>query len=205
MAARGGARAATPTVTEQRDVFPRLQAEFAIRHGEAVELDEVVAAAAGAKLTPGTVLVLARDGAHGPVGIQHAVLAAVAEPGPNPKAGFVFDGAGEPVLPTFQIAQRQVQHRHLHATGDVHTDGVGDDGIVRGEHTANGQPVAEVGIGHEGTGDRHGQQAGLIHLCHGFGFQVRAPLTIGNGCRPRRWRGLKQDLGEPAAKGMGAE
>ena len=55
------ARAAAARVAEQREVRARRQADGCVEHRERPELDEVVAAAAGAELRPRAVLQLGRD------------------------------------------------------------------------------------------------------------------------------------------------
>ena len=81
--------------------------------------------------------------------------------------------AAEPV-------ERQIEHGEFDAAGDVHADGVGDDGVIGGEHTADGQTVADMGIGHERGGDGDGQLAGVLHLLERVGVQIRAPLAVGD-------------------------
>ena len=54
--------------------------------GKQAELDKMVAAAAGAELRPGPVLVLPGDRADVPIRIQDLMLAAVLERGPDAKA-----------------------------------------------------------------------------------------------------------------------
>ena len=42
--------------------------------------------------------------------------------------------------------------------------GVGNHGVIGGQYAADGQAVAVVGVGHEGTGHGHGQLHRNFHL-----------------------------------------
>jgi hypothetical protein len=167
---------------------------------EQAKLHEMISAPARAELRPGAVLVLFRDRADRPIRVQHVVRAAFLEIRANAKARLRFDGAREPVLLLFQVAHRNVQHRHLHAAGDVHADGVGNHRVVRGQHAADGQAVADVRVRHERARDRHRQQTRLLHLHHRVVFQPFAPLPVFHRFGARRWRRLEQRLRELAAQ-----
>ncbi len=106
------------------------------------------------------------------------MCAAVLEISAHAEARFRLDGAREPVLLLLQVAHRDVQHRHLHAAGDVHADGVRNHRILRGQHAADGQAVTDVCVRHERARDRHRQQTRLLHLHHRVVFEMFAPLPI---------------------------
>ena len=164
--------------------------------GEKTELHEMVTAAAGAQLRPGAVLVLFGDRANVPIGIQHLVLPAVLEAGPHAKARLGLDGPGEAFGMPFQFADRDIQHRHLHAAGDIHADGIWNDRVLGGQHAADRQAVAHVRVGHESAGDCDRQQAGPFHLHHGLVFQPFAPLAIFDRFGAGRRRCVHNGLGE---------
>ena len=146
--------------------------------GEKTELHEMVAAAASAELRPSAVLVLFGDRANVPIGIQHLVLAAVLEAGTQAKACFSFDGPRKALGMPFQFADRDIQHRHLHAAGDVHADGIRNNCVLGSEHAADWKAIAHVCVRHEGAGHCHGQQAGFLHLHHGLMLQAFTPLAV---------------------------
>ena len=117
----------------------------------------------------------------------------------------VLNGLDEPFAPAVQLAHGQVEHGHLHAAGNVHADGVGDDRVVGGQHAADGQTIADVRVRHQRARDRHGELARASHLVDGLGFESFAPL-------PPRGRGLlegaiglEQRLGKLAAQLVGRE
>ena len=141
----------------------------------------MIAAAAGAELRGGLVAKTLRDGADGPVGVHHRMGAAMFEFRADAEARLGFNGADEIGFAAAKAIERQIEHGQFDAAGDVHADGVGDDGVVGGEHAADGQPVADVGVGHERGGDGDGQLAGVLHLLERVGVQVRAPLAVGDG------------------------
>ena len=167
---------------------------------EQAKLDEMISAPAGAELRPRAVLVLLRDGADRPIRVQHVMRAAFLEARADAKARFRFDGAGQAVLLLLQIAQRNVQHRHFHAAGNVHADGVRNHGVFRGQHAADGQAVANVRIRHERSRDGDRQQTGFLHLHHRLVFKPFAPLPVFHRLRARRRRRSKQRLREFTAQ-----
>ena len=203
MVAHDRTGAATAAMREQRHVGAGFQGLDAGVDCEQSELDEVIAAAAGAELGPGFVFVLFGDRADGPVGIQDGVGAAILEGSANAEAGFGGDGAGEAILLVLEVADGEIEHCHFHAAGDVHADGVRDDDVIGGEHAADGQAVADVGVGHQSAGHGHGEEAGFLHLHDGLGLQASAPLAVFDGFGARGRRGFEQGAGEFAAQGVG--
>ena len=154
----------------------------------------MIAAAAGAELRRGLVAETLRDGADRPVGVHHRMGAAMFEFRADAEARLGFNGADEIRFVAAKVIERQIEDGEFDAAGDVHADGVGDDGVVGGEHAADGQPVADVGIGHERGGDGDGQLAGVLHLLERVGVQVRAPLAIRDGMlgHDEKLRGLNR-------------
>lgn len=71
-----------------------------------------------------------------------------------------------------EVLGRQVKHREGHPAADIHAHGVGNHGVVGGQHPADGQAVAVVGVGHERAGHGHGQLHGRFHLVHRPGVDV---------------------------------
>ena len=163
---------------------------------EEAELHEMVAAAAGAELRPGAVLVLFGDRAYLPIRIHHLVVAAVLESGAHAKAGFRFNRAGQAFRMPLQLTDGDIQHRHLHAAGDIHADCVWNNGVLGRQHAANRQAVAHVCVRHEGTGHCHGQQAGFLHLHHRLVFQSFAPLAVFDRLSARRRRSVHNGFGQ---------
>ncbi len=85
------------------------------------------------------------------------MVAPILERSSDAEAGLRLDGAGEPVLLLVQVAHRNVEHGHFHATGDVHANGVGDDRVIRRQHAADGQAVAHMRVRHQRARHRHRQ------------------------------------------------
>ena len=122
--------------------------------------------------------------------------AAVTERRAHAEARLRLDGAREAILLLLQVAHRNVQHGHFHAARDVHADGVGDHRVVRGQHAADGQAVADVRIRHQRARDRHRQQTRFLHLHHRVVFETFAPLAIFHGNFARRNFSLSASTGE---------
>src|SRR5512140_1112617 len=98
MVAHGSPRAAAAAVGEQRHIGSGCKSvNFAVS-GKQAELDEMVAAAAGAELRPSPVFVLFGHWAGVPIRIQHLVLPAVLEAGAHAKTRFSLDCPGESIL-----------------------------------------------------------------------------------------------------------
>src|SRR5439155_22286446 len=112
MIAHGRAGAAAAAVREQRDVGARLEIANRSVGREQAEFNEVIATAAGAELRPGAVLVLPRDRADGPIGVQHFVLSTLFERRTDSETRLRLDRARETVLPPFQVIQPDVEHGH---------------------------------------------------------------------------------------------
>ena len=160
----------------------------------------MVAAAAGAQLRPGAVLVLFGDRAYIPIGIHHLVVPAVLEAGPHAKPRFRFNGPGEAFGMPFQFADRDIQHRHLHAAGDIDADRIRNDCVLGSQHAADRQAIAHVCVRHESAGHCHGQQAGFLHLHHGLVLQAFAPLAVFHRFGSRRRRSVHNGFGQLLAQ-----
>ncbi len=62
------------------------------------------------------------------------------------------NGAAQDVQDRFQLISGDCLKAGtdgLHSTTDIHTDTVGNDGVSRGQHPANGHAVSHMGIGHQ--------------------------------------------------------
>ena len=181
-------RAAAAAVGQQRQVLPRGQVQpvgriQVVEDREHAELGEVVAAAARAELRPGLILQAGHHGSDAPVLVHNRVLPA--RPGAkgraHAEAGLPLKGLDERLLSALQGRDGPVQHGQAHPAGDVHPHGVGDHRVSGGQHAADGQAVALVGVGHEGAGHRHRQRAGVGHLAEGARLDVLAPALPGGG------------------------
>ena len=208
--ADGRAGASASAVGQQGQVFARGQGQRRrIRRGstvgprlgqdpEGAELDEVVPAPAGPKLGPGAVTVPPGRRADVPIGVHDPVFAAVLEGRPDTEAGLAFDGADQFLVPFGQRRGGPIEDREFHAAGDVHADGVGDHGTAGREDAADRQSVADMGVGHQGPGDRDGQFAGAGHLGQGLCLQILAPLTPGRSAGDERLGHGQKGTREPA-------
>ena len=165
----------------------------------------MISTPARAQLRPRAILVLFRHRAERPIRVHHVMLTALLEVRAHAEARLRLNRPREPVLTALQVMHREVQHRHLHAAGDVHPDGIGDHRVLRGQHAADGQAIAHVRVRHERTRHRHRQQTRLLHLHHRLVFQARAPLPILHRLRARRRRGALQRLGELPAQRIARE
>src|SRR4051812_48299789 len=102
----------------------------------------MISATARAELRPRPIFILFRDWTDRPIRVEHVVLATLFEIRADAETRLYFDCAREPVLFVFQIAQRDVEHRHFHAARDVHAHGVWNYRIIRGKNTTDRQSVA---------------------------------------------------------------
>jgi hypothetical protein len=174
---RAGAAAAG--VAEEREVCSRFESGRTVEHRELAELDEVIAGAARAELGPGAVLHPRGHVCHVPVGVHDLVLTASLKRRAHPEARLALDRAREPVLAGGERAHRQVEHGQLHAARDIDPDGVRNHRVPGGEHAADGEPVADVRIRHEGARHGDGQLARALELIDRGRLEVRAPDPVG--------------------------
>ena len=103
------------------------------------------------------------------------------------------------------VAGGAVVDGQLHAAGDVHAHGVGDDGVLDRQHAADGQAVADVRVGHERARHGHRQRARVGHLLDGGRFQALAPLVPGREFGARRERRTVEHPRERGAQRVGKE
>ncbi|OQB31677.1 MAG: hypothetical protein BWY09_02906 [Candidatus Hydrogenedentes bacterium ADurb.Bin179] len=139
----------------------------------------MIAAAAGAQLAPSLVLQLAGNRGYRPVLIHNDMGAPVLKICPDSETGLCFDG-GPQVLAALilQTFRGQVQNSHFYAAGDIDPHGIGDNGVFRGQHPADRQAVTHMSVRHQRAAHGDGQRAGLFHLKHRLGIQIRTPLLI---------------------------
>src|SRR5262245_49783113 len=100
----GRDRAPAATVRERGHLRARLQLAYGTVRRENAKLHKMIATAAGAELRPGPVLVLVRNRTDRPIGVHDRVFAALPEARAHPEACLGFDGAGEPLLISLQVA-----------------------------------------------------------------------------------------------------
>ena len=200
MGANGGAGAAAAAVAEQGHVLAGRKSADGVSGGKDAELDEMIAAAAGAELCPGAILVLAGDGADGPVRFEDLVFTTMLEGCAHTEAGLGFDGFDELLALSVQLTQRQIEDGEFHAAGDVDADGIGDHRVVGGEHTADGQAITDMGVRHEGARHRDRELAGPAHLVDGLGFEILSPLAPGRRRHAQRAFRAQQRLGKLTAQ-----
>jgi len=171
--------AAAAGVAEQREVPSRRESGRTVEHRELAELDEVIAAAARAELSPGAVLHPRGHSRHPPVGVHDLVLTASLKRRAHPEARLALDRAREPVLTGCERADRQVEDGELHAARDVDADGVRNHRILGGEHAPDREPVAHVRIRHERASDGDGELARVLELIDRGRLEVGAPDPVG--------------------------
>jgi hypothetical protein len=82
----------------------------------------------------------------------------------NPKGGLLPERVLEQAFFLSEQVRRDFVKRQAHAAGDIDANRVGDDGVLGRQHAADGQPVADVGIRHQGPGHADGQAHGVVHL-----------------------------------------
>ena len=119
-----------------------------------------------------------------PILIQHSVFAPVVifKGCPYAEPGFPLQGGNQGLAFVCQGRNRPIKDAQPHAAGDIHPDGVGNNGIPHRQHAAYGQPVAGMGIRHERPAHGVGQGTGVFHLTNGALFHLHiAPLLPGGG------------------------
>ena len=185
-----GAGPPAAAVGKQGEIGTPVQPFHRFLQRQFTELDEMVAAPAGAQLAPGLVPGFPGHGRDGPVPVEDRVVPAFLETGAHAEAGLRGDGLFQPVRPPFvpQRVQRQVQDGQLHPAGDIDAHGVGYDRVVGGQHAADGQAVAHVGVRHQRARQGHGQGARPLHLPDRLPVQVPPPLPVWYfGCHDTRF------------------
>jgi hypothetical protein len=199
--ANGGAGSAAAAVSEKREVFAGGEVADLFARGEKAEFDKMIAAAAGAELGPGAIFVLFGDGTDGPIGVHDFVLASdFVEARADAEASFGFDGFDESVRFAVEFARGPIEHGHFHSARDIHSNGIWNDRAFHRKNPADGQTIADMGVGHESALHRNRQEAGAFHLHDGFVLKVPAPLLVGNGFFARRRRGFDEGAGEFATQ-----
>ncbi len=149
---------------------------------EATELHEVVARATRAELAGGPLAEIPDEGRERPaILVQHVVIGRLAERRPGAELRLAQERAFEHAGRVVEHGARQVEHRQLHAAGDVHADAVRDHGAVGCEHAPDRQAIAAVGVGHERAPHRRRQTQGVLHLLHGVLLVADRPRLEGRG------------------------
>ena len=142
----------------------------------------MIAAAARAELRPRLVAQPLRHRRNAPVFVHHVVLAALLELAAHAEARLALDDVRETIPLSGDRVRLAVEDGQLHAARDVHADGVRNHRVVRREHAADRQAVADVRIRHERARHRDRQRTRIRHLLHRLRLEALAPLT------PRRER-----------------
>lgn len=189
-------------MAEQGEIFAGRDVEGGVGDGEGAEFNEVVAAAAGAELFPGFFMEAFGDGGDAPVFVHDIVMATDFEFTAHAEAGFVFEEVCQSVFLAGDDIGLALVDGEFHATRDIDTDGVGDDRVFSREDAANGKPVTDMGIGHEGTGEGDREGAGVGDLFDGFGVQIVAPLLPGGEFGAWGVGGSVEGAGERGAVGV---
>ena len=172
-------------VAQEREVLAAREPARFVEHRELAELDEVIAAPARAELCPGAILQSGGHARDAPVGVHHVVLTPRLERGAHPEPCLTLDRPRQTCLVIRQRADGQIQHRQLHPARDVDSHRIRDDGVMRRQHTADGQSVAHVRIRHERARYRDRQTARILHLLHGGRLVILAPDLVGSVALPR--------------------
>ena len=80
---------------------------------------------------------------------------------------------------SFQFFYRNVRHRQLHPTGDVHPHGIRYNGVAGSQNTSDGEPVTYVRVRHKCSRNGDRQAAGVAHLTDTQLVETYPPLAIG--------------------------
>jgi hypothetical protein len=67
----------------------------------------------------------------------------------------IFQGVLEFVILLTEHVGGGLEDTQTKSAGDVQAYGPGDHRVAHSEHTSNGQPVANVGVGHQGATGRN--------------------------------------------------
>ena len=195
MSADCRADAAAAAVTQQGDVLARGQSFKLMGDAEDAEFHEVIAAATGSQLCPGPVFAGPGNRADRPVPVQDVVMSPFPKFRADTESGLRLDCFGQAVLFAFQIVRGNIRYGHFHAAGYIDTDGIGNDGIFRGQNPSDGKPVTGMSIGHEGSGNRDRQPAGILHLIDSRRLEILPPLAVADRFGPGTGR-FHQGLGQ---------
>jgi hypothetical protein len=183
----GEKRQVRATWFERRD-NPRLLLLKVLGYGEGPELDKVIAAPRGSELHTRRVLEAPQKAGSSPGGVVEDLVRrvpVVAHPGAEER--LVFEGAFQFVLPLAKHVGGELEDAQTKSARDIQTHGPGDHSLAHSEHTSNGQPVANVGVGHQGAASGHRQSQGGLHLEPGGIVDAGlAPRVVGQrfGAKP---------------------
>ena len=110
------------------------------------------------------------------------------------EARLTLDRLRQTILIGRERADRQVENRKLHPARDVDADGVRDHGVPGRQHAADGEPVADVRIRHQGAGHGYGQLARILELLDRGRLEVVAPDPVRRIDASRNKRPLRRGL-----------
>ena len=96
---------------------------------------------------------------------------------PTPKRVSPCDDVRQAIFLACDRVRLAVKDREPHPAGDVDADRVWDDSVLRRQYAADRQAVTDMGIGHERSGHRDRQRAGVGHLLNRLRLEIVAPLT----------------------------
>jgi hypothetical protein len=188
-------------VREQREIFAGLKVADFFARGEEAEFDEVIAAAAGAKLRPGALFILFCNRADRPIFVHDRMLPSLlVETRANAESRLGFNGLDQRVRLSIEFARRPIEHRHLHAASDVHADRIRNHSAFNGQHAADRQPITDMRVGHERALHGNRQKARAFHLHDSFVLEILAPLFVGDRLVARRRRSFEERTREFAAE-----
>ncbi len=139
---------AAPAVTQERKINPSFQIKFISVESQSAEFDEVVSGTAGSQLMGCSIFVLSEDTAERPVLFHYGMLFSLPESSADAEGCCLLNHIPEPSLLATDSGNRKIQNRQLHTTGNVHSYGVGDDGIASCKDSPNGQSIPYVRIRH---------------------------------------------------------
>src|SRR5215207_959457 len=184
--------APTPGVGEKRQVrvtrferreHPHLLGPEILGHGECAELDEVITAPGGSELHTRRVLEAPEEAGSPPGGVVEDLVRRVPVVAhASTEKRLIFESALELVLLLTQHVGGELEDAKTKSAGDIQANGPGDDGLAHGQHSSNRQPVADMGVGHQGAAGGHRQSQGGLHLWPGGIVDACfAPRVIGQG------------------------
>ena len=151
------------------------------------DIDEVVAAAAGAQLPDGLVpqLLENRDGAP-LLAVEERVVLLERQHALHPEGGVLPQSLLDSAVVVADVVAGRVEEGERHAAADVEPHSVGEHGVAGGQHAAHGKSVARVRVRHQRARHGDGQPHGGLHLpeCQRVD-EVASEHGVGEGTLPQ--------------------
>lgn len=174
----GGARASASAMGQQGCISSFRESARRIADREQAELDEVVSTSACSKLSSCPVFVGSGHGTDAPILVHDTVPSRLLEGGSDSEFRLGLDRLGEPLAMIVEPGRWNIQNRHLHAAGDVHSNCVGDDRVSVASTPPTGSPYPTLASGISAPPSKTGKFT-ANSICR----KARASMSLSQSCQ----------------------